>query len=478
MSGNDGNLVTRLTLVATLGGLLFGYDTAVISGAVDAIDAYFIAPQGLGETAANSLAGFTISSALFGCILGAMVAGALSNRYGRRNTLVLAALLFLVSSIGSALPELGLGTIGAMGPDALLPFILYRIMGGIGIGLASMVSPLYIAEIAPPAARGRLVSYNQMAIVIGIVLVYFVNWGIARQGDTSWLHGIGWRWMFASAAVPAALFLGLLLLVPDTPRSLVFRGREAEAAGLLRRLGSQQEADSTLAEIRASLVERSQPLLSFGSRVLIVGILLSVLQQAVGINAVLYYAPTIFRNMGATGDTALLQTVLVGAVNLLATLIAIFTVDRWGRKPLLILGGIQMGVAMAALAICFQANALGTAALLSVLVYIAGFALSWGPVTWVLLSEIFPNSIKGKALSIAVAAQWLANLAVTWSFKVLDGNSWLISLFNHGFTYWLYAVVSVLSAVFVARMVPETKGRSLESIEGFWGRRAAGPSQG
>lgn len=474
MSGNGGNLVTRLTLVATLGGLLFGYDTAVISGAVDAIDAYFIAPQGLGETAANSLAGFTISSALFGCILGATVAGGLSNRYGRRATLVLAALLFLLSSIGSALPELGLGAVGQMGPDALIPFILYRIMGGIGIGLASMVSPLYIAEIAPPEARGRLVSYNQMAIVIGIVLVYFVNWGIARQGDTTWLHDIGWRWMFASAAVPAALFLGLLLLVPDTPRSLVFRGREAEAEGLLRRLGSRQEADSTLAEIRASLVERSQPLLSFGSRVLIVGILLSVLQQAVGINAVLYYAPTIFRNMGATGDTALLQTVLVGTVNLLATLIAIFTVDRWGRKPLLILGGIQMGVAMAALAICFQANALGTAALLSVLVYIAGFALSWGPVTWVLLAEIFPNSIKGKALSIAVAAQWLANLAVTWSFKVLDGNSWLISIFNHGFTYWLYAIVSVLSAVFVARMVPETKGRSLESIEGFWGRRSAG----
>ncbi|AXQ28576.1 D-xylose transporter XylE [Solimonas sp. K1W22B-7] len=471
MSGNDSGLVTRLTLVATLGGLLFGYDTAVISGAVGAIDAYFIAPQGLGETAANSLAGFTVSSALFGCILGAMISGAVSTRYGRRAALILAAALFLVSSVGSALPELGLGAIGAMGPDALLPFILYRILGGIGIGLASMVSPLYIAEIAPREARGRLVSCNQMAIVIGIVLVYFVNWWIARQGDSAWLHASGWRWMFASAALPAGLFLALLMAVPDTPRSLVFRGREAEAQGLLQRLNGAEEGARTLAEIRDSLVERTQPLLSFGGKVLVVGIMLSVLQQAVGINAVLYYAPTIFQNMGATGDTALLQTVLVGSVNLLATLIAIFTVDRWGRKPLLILGGLQMGLAMAALAVCFQVQALGSTALLAVLVYIAGFALSWGPVTWVLLAEIFPNSIKGKALSIAVAAQWLANLAVTWSFKVLDGNSWLISLFNHGFTYWLYAVVSVLSAVFVARMVPETKGRSLESIEGFWTRR-------
>jgi SP family xylose:H+ symportor-like MFS transporter len=473
MSTTTNPLVTRLTLIASLGGLLFGYDTAVISGAVASIDAYFIEPQNLAETARNSLSGFTISSALFGCIIGAAIAGGLANRYGRRAALMFAAVLFLVSSIGSAVPELGLGAIGKMGPDALLPFIFYRMLAGTGIGLASMISPLYIAEIAPRAIRGRLVSYNQMAIVTGIVTVYFVNWAISRQGDEAWLHAVGWRLMLASAAVPAALFLLLLLRVPDSPRWLVLKGRDAEAGALLARLEGAAEAPAALKEIEASLVERTQPLLSFGATVVVVGVLLSVFQQAVGINAVLYYAPAIFRNMGLTGEVALLQTVLIGAVNLLATLIAIFTVDHWGRKPLLIWGALLMALAMAALATCFQVNALGLGALVAVLVYIAGFALSWGPVTWVLLSEIFPNSIKGKALSIAVAAQWVANLAVSWSFKVLDGNAALTALFHHGFAYWLYAGSSVLAAVFVARFVPETKGRSLESIETFWTRRAS-----
>jgi SP family xylose:H+ symportor-like MFS transporter len=332
-----------------------------------------------------------------------------------------------------------------------------------------MVSPLYIAEIAPRAIRGRLVSYNQMAIVIGIVGVYFVNWAIALQGDEAWVHSIGWRLMLGSAALPAALLLALLVRTVDSPRWLVLKNHEAEALALLRRLGGEREAQATLSEIKASLVQHTQPLLHFGAGVVLVGVLLSVLQQAVGINAVLYYAPVIFRNMGAASNMALLQTVLIGTVNLIATLLAIFTVDRWGRKPLLIAGGLIMAVAMAALAACFMTQALGVAALLFVLLYIAGFALSWGPVTWVLLAEIFPNSIKGKALSIAVAAQWLANIAVSWSFRVLDGDAGLTAAFHHGFSYAVFAAASLLAARFLARYVPETRGRTLESIEQFWG---------
>jgi SP family xylose:H+ symportor-like MFS transporter len=469
-AGGAWSLVTRLTLVANLGGLMFGYDTAVISGAVDSIDRYFIDPQGLSETARNSLSGFTVSAALFGCVVGAAVAGWIADRFGRRRALMLAALLFVLSSLGAALPELGLGPIGQMGPAALPSFIAYRMLGGIGIGLASMVSPLYIAEIAPQAIRGRLVSFNQMAIVIGIVGVYFVNWAIAHQGDEAWVHAIGWRLMLASAAAPAALLLVLLFRVPESPRWLVLKRRDVEAGALLRRLGDPDEAEQALTEIQSSLETTTRPLLSYGLAVLVVGIVVSVLQQAVGINAVLYYAPEIFRSMGASSEVALLQTVLVGTINLLATLVAIFTVDSWGRKPLLVGGAVVMATAMFGLAASFQAQTPGLPALLCMLLYIAGFALSWGPVTWVLLSEIFPNSIKGPALSIAVAAQWIANIGVSWSFKVLDGNTALTAMFHHGFAYLLYGVVSILAALFVARWVPETKGRSLEAIERFWAK--------
>lgn len=456
---------TRLTLVATLGGLLFGYDTAVISGAVSSIDQYFIAPRGLAETARNFLSGLMVSSALIGCVIGGAAAGIVANRFGRRGALRLAAGLFVLSSLGAAWPETGLGLAG---PDALPAFVFYRVLGGIGIGIASMASPLYIAEIAPREHRGRLVSYNQMAIVIGIVGVYFVNWAIARQGDEAWLHATGWRLMFASAAIPAGLFFALLFTVPDSPRWFVLRGREPEARSLLQLLG--EDPDRTLGEIRASLSETSgsAPVTSFGLGVLVVGVLVSVFQQVVGINAVLYYAPEIFRNMGSSGDVALQQTVLVGTVNLLATLVAIFTVDGWGRKPLLVLGGFGMAASMAALALCFQFQSLGPIALGSMLVYIASFALSWGPVTWVLLSEMFPNSIRGTALSIAVAAQWVANWIVTLTFKMMDGSSALTATFHHGFAYWVYAAMGVLAALFVMKWVPEPKGKTLEQIEGFW----------
>ena len=461
-------LVNGLTLIAALGGLLFGYDTAVISGAVGAIDANFITPRGLSETAAGSLSGWTISCALLGCVIGAALAGPISQRIGRRGGLLVSAVLFFTSAIGSAFPEFGLGPIGGMGPAALTPFILYRIVGGIGVGIASMLSPLYIAEISPPAQRGKLVTYQQVAIVVGMTLVYFVNWAIAAQGDDSWVLHTGWRYMLLSGAIPAGLFLLLLLLVPESPRWLVMKGRAKEAHDVLLRLTSPAEARTVLSEIEGSLTATSGKLFAFGGLLLFVGIMLSLFQQFVGINAVLYYAPLMFKNMGASTDTALLQTIIVGVANIVFTLVAFHTVDRWGRKPLLVLGALMMAVSMLTLGFLFSSGHVGTAALVAVVAYIAGFALSWGPVVWVLLSEIFPNAIKSKAMALAVAMQWIANLFVSWSFKVLDGNSVLNGLFHHGFAYWVYGGMSVLAALFVLRYVPETKGRTLEAIQHLW----------
>jgi MFS transporter, SP family, xylose:H+ symportor len=474
MHDYQAGLAGKLTFVATLGGLLFGYDTAVISGAVGAIDANFIDPLHLSETARSSLSGWTVSSALFGCILGAAVAGFLSNALGRRGGLIVAGVLFLLSAGGSAYPEFGFGPIGSMGPAALTPFIVYRILCGIGVGIASMLSPLYIAEIAPPGIRGRLVSFNQLSIVLGMLLVYFVNWAIASQGDDAWIKSTGWRLMLASEAMPALVFLALLLRVPDTPRWYVFKGRQDKALGVLTRLMPVVDARATLTEIQTSLslttAERRVRLFAFGSAVIAAGIGLSVFQQLIGINAVLYYGPLMFKNLGAATNSALLQTVVVGIANVVFTVVAIVCVDRVGRKPLLMIGGLVMAAAMFALGSLFYLQTIGLLALAAVVLYIAGFALSWGPVTWVMLSEIYPNAIKSRALAIAVGAQWIANLGVSWSFKIVDGNSTLNALFHHGFAYWVYGAMSVLAAAFVHYALPETKRRSLEQIQILWMR--------
>lgn len=472
MGAQPKNLVSKLTFIATLGGLLFGYDTAVISGAVGAIDVNFIDPLNLSETARSSLSGWTISSALFGCIIGAAIAGWLSTKLGRKGGLLIAAFLFLISAIGSAVPEIGLGPIGGMGPKALWPFIGYRILCGIGVGIASMLSPLYIAEIAPANIRGRLVAFNQLAIVLGMLLVYFVNWAIASNGDDAWINSTGWRLMLASEAIPALMFMLLLFFVPDTPRWLVMKGRVDEATLVLHRIGGADEARITISAIQVSLSnafhDTRAGIFAFGSLVVLVGVALSAFQQLVGINAVLYYAPLMFKNMGATTNTALLQTTIVGLANVVFTVIAIYTVDHFGRKPLLIIGGLVMGASMLALGFLFQAQSLGVPALIAVVAYIAGFAFSWGPVTWVLLSEIFPNAIKDKALAIAVAAQWITNLFVSWSFKILDENSWLNQFSHHGFAYWIYGAMSLFAAFFVYRWVPETKRKTLEDIQHLW----------
>jgi SP family xylose:H+ symportor-like MFS transporter len=462
--------VILLTLIATLGGLLFGYDTAVINGAGSSLQAYFIDPRNLGTDAASSLHGFLISSALIGCIFGGLAGGWVSTRIGRKGGLIVAAVLFLISALGAAAPEFLFAPIGHGGPGYMWNFVFYRILGGIGVGLASMLSPMYIAEIAPARIRGNLVAWNQLAIIFGMLVIYFVNYGISRAGSgDAWLNAIGWRYMFLSGAVPALVFLLLLFLVPETPRYLMLRGNETGARAVLNKLVTNAEAEQEMTEIRASLSEHhSGRMLSFGALLIFIGIMLSVFQQFIGINVVLYYATDIFKGMGLSTNASLWQTIIVGAVNLIFTVVAILTVDKFGRKPLQIIGALVMAVSMIALGTDFLVGGKGMVALMCMLTYIAGFAVSWGPVTWVLLSEIFPNQIRGKAMAVAVAAQWIANYLVSWTFPILDKNPYLVDHFNHGFAYWIYGVMSILAALFVWKVVPETKGRTLEQMESLW----------
>jgi len=300
-----------------------------------------------------------------------------------------------------------------------------------------------------------------------MVVVYFVNYFIARGNSPEWIDTIGWRWMFASEVVPASLFFILLFFVPETPRFHVLKERDDLAANTLTKILGMERAEKTLLQIKESLKEKRLPWLSFGGAVIIIGILLSVFQQFVGINVVMYYASEIFRNMGATTEVSLLQTIVVGVVNMVFTIVAIYMVDKWGRKPLMIIGALGMSISMTALGLFFFFDSQGLAALIAMGAYTAAFAMSWGPVTWVLLSEIFPNAIRG-AMSIAVAAMWIANLAVSWTFPMMNDNALLTRLFNHGFAYWIYGIIGILAALFVWRFVPETKGRPLEEMEKLW----------
>lgn len=452
-----------ITAVTIIGGLLFGYDTAVISGAEQGLEAFFSGSEGFEYTKAWH--GITASSALIGCVIGGAISGIFASRMGRRNSLRVAALLFFLSALGSYCPEFLFFTEGERTLNLLIVFNLYRILGGIGVGLASAICPMYIAEVAPAHMRGRLVSCNQFAIIFGMLVVYFVNYLIRNHLPTAEaMVTIGWRRMFLSEAFPAALFGILLFFVPKTPRYLVLSGRPNEALSVLERINGKVKAAGILSEIKETAKEKSEKLLTYGIGVIIIGILLSVFQQAVGINVVLYYAPRIFENMGATGDISMVQTVVMGIVNIIFTVVAILTVDKFGRKPLLIIGSVGMMIGMVALSILSFMDVIGIGALIFIIIYTASFMMSWGPICWVLISEIFPNTIRGKAVAIAVAAQWIANFLVSSSFPSL--SEWSI-----GGTYLIYATFSMLSAIFVWRWVPETKGKTLEDMSSLWKRK-------
>ncbi|WP_163718139.1 D-xylose transporter XylE [Mangrovibacterium lignilyticum] len=463
--------IIAITIVATLGGLLFGYDTAVISGTVGSLDAFFIQPLGLSETAANSQLGFIVSSALIGCIIGGISGGLISLKLGRKNGLILAAILFFISALGSSYPELFFRPFGEGDYTFYWHFIIYRIIGGIGVGLASMLSPMYIAEISPANTRGKLVSFNQFAIIFGMLVVYFVNYAIASQGDDSWLNNIGWRYMFASEMIPAGLFLFLLLFVPETPRYMALKGNDEKALRVLQKINGPELGSKVLEEIKLTLTTTSGKLFSFGFLIVVIGILLSAFQQFVGINVVLYYAPEIFKNMGSGTDTALLQTIIVGIINLSFTVVAIMTVDKFGRKPLMIIGAVGMAFFMFALGFSFFFQQIGIGALIFMLGYVACFAVSWGPVVWVLLAEIFPNRIRGRAMAVAVAAQWISNYLVSWTFPMMNKSSFLVNNFHNGFAYWIYGIMGILAALFMWKFVPETKGKTLEEMQHLWEKK-------
>ncbi|MEH6986303.1 D-xylose transporter XylE [Cytobacillus firmus] len=457
--------IGSLTLVAAIGGLLFGYDTAVISGAEKSLEIYLIESLGLGSLAH----GATTSSALIGCIIGGLISGYFASKFGRKNSLIAAAFLFFLSALGSAFPEFLFFTKGEPTISLLLTFNLYRIIGGIGVGLASAIVPMYIGEIAPADIRGRLVSFNQFMIIFGMLVVYFVNWGIASGRPLEWINDVGWRYMFASEAIPALAFGLLLLLVPETPRYLAIKNHDDKALAVLTKINGASEAKTILGEIKKSVTASAnvpaEKLFAYGKLVIVIGILLSVFQQFVGINVALYYAPRIFESMGAAKDASMLQTIVMGVINVIFTVVAILTVDKWGRKPLLITGSIGMAIGMFGVAGMAFSNIIGMGTLIFIIVYTASFMMSWGPICWVLISEIFPNKIRGQAVAVAVAAQWAANYFISSTYPMMME-------FSGGLTYGFYGLMSVLSAIFVWKFVPETKGKTLENMESMWKRTA------
>jgi SP family xylose:H+ symportor-like MFS transporter len=450
----DRLFITLVTLVAAMGGLLFGYDTAVISGAIGFMEKFFqLTPA---ET------GWAASCVLVGCVVGASFAGIICDRVGRTPALLIAAALFLLSSIGTSIPA------------AFSSFIFFRIIGGLGVGIASMASPMYIAEITPARIRGRMVSINQFAIIGGMLIVYFVNYFIASNGGSEdWNVHTGWRMMFLSGAVPSGLMLLLTFLVPETPRFLISKGSTEKALNILAKVDGADYAARELATINEAVSHEeggvSELMTSGLLRALLVGIGLSILQQVTGINVILYYAPEIFKAIGhTTSNTALLQTIIVGAVNLLFTVLAIWKVDGFGRRPLMIIGYAGMGLFTFGQAQFFYNQSQGVGVLLCMLGDIAFFALSAGPITWVLLAEIYPNKVRGRAMAIATAAQWVANYLVSQTFPLMNESAFLTDRFHKAFPYWIYGSFCVLAVIFVVKFVPETKEKSLEEIELLW----------
>ena len=463
-----------IVLVAVIGGLLFGYDTAVISGAERGLQAFFQSAPDFAYT--DGWHGFTTSSALIGCIIGAFLSGVLAGRLGRKRSLFIAGVLFFLSALGSYYPEFLFFEKGAASKGLLVAFNCYRVLGGIGVGLASALCPMYIAEIAPANKRGKLVSWNQFAIIFGQLVVYFVNFLIIRSHASdpdvvAWTNAIGWRVMFVSEAVPAGLFALLILLVPETPRYLALNGQDDKALEVLSNVNGEAKAREILEQIKATAVEKREKLFAYGFIVVFIGCMLSVFQQIIGINAVLYFAPRIFESMGVSNN--MLFTVIMGIINISFTLVAVFTVEKLGRKPLLITGSLGMAVGALGVALSNVLTLPAIVPVLSIMVYSACFMFSWGPICWVYMSELFPNTIRSQATAIAVAFQWIFNFIVSSTFVPMY-NMKLGSMgdsFGHFFAYALYGLICVVAAVFVWRLVPETKGKTLEDMTALWRER-------
>ncbi len=431
--------VVFISAVAALGGLLFGFDTAVISGVLNFIQPYF----GLSEAGL----GWTVSSLLFGCMVGVVVAGKIGDKYGRKKVLMLASLLFFVSALVSA------------GSIHLVIFVGARVIGGLAVGIASILSPMYIAEIAPAKYRGSLVSLNQLAIVTGILIAFFTNYMLIGTGEDNW------RWMLLVMALPAVLLFFSLFFMPESPRWLVAVGNDASAMKVLEKTSVENEAGLRLSEIKQSLENKEEgsyrDLLKPKTRnILWIGIILSVFQQITGINSIMYYAPKIFAQIGQSSDTALLQTVAIGSINLIFTALAMVFIDRFGRKRVILLGSAGMAAMLSGLSLLYKINATsGILVLVFILGYIAFFASSLGPALWVVVSEIFPNNLRSIGMSVALVSLWAACIIVSVIFPVI------LEALNGAITFMIFAIICILCFAYVWKYVPETKGKTLEELE-------------
>ena len=440
MQPSQKNYIFLISAIAALGGLLFGFDTAVISGTTPFIKPYF----GLDDI----WLGWTVSSLLAGCIIGVISAGKPSDVFGRKKTLMSAAILFALSAIGSALAT------------HLSVFIGFRVLGGFGVGIASMLSPMYISEVSPAASRGRLVSFNQLAIVIGILLAFISNAMLVDTGENNW------RWMLAVMGLPAVLFFIFLFFAPESPRWLVQKGFSEKAFIILEKVNGSDLAKEELLSIEESIKTEEdngtyREVFSLRMRpILIIGVFVSVFSQITGINSIMYYAPVIFQSIGEGASSAITQTALIGGGNLIFTFVAILLIDKLGRKPLLIGGVIGMIVSLTSIAIAFYLKKYeGYLILFLILTYIASFSASVGPVGWVLLSEIFPNKLRSKAMSISIVSLWLANFLLILVFPVI------LNRFGGATAFLFFDTMCVLLLLFTIFRIPETKGKSLEELE-------------
>lgn len=446
-SAENTRYIYFISIVAAVGGLLFGYDTAVIAGAIGFLQIKFdLSP---------AMTGWAASSAIWGCVIGAIFAGHLSDRFGRKKILLLSAVLFAVSSIGSAIPE------------NLTEFVLARFIGGLGVGAASILSPLYISEISPAKIRGTLVTLYQVAIVVGINLIYVINYLIAGMGDEAWNIHTGWRYMVGSEIVPSVLFFFLLLLVPESPRWLAKKGNEALALSILNKINGERKGAIILREINETLNEEQgtfSELFKPGLRkAMIIGMMLAIFSQITGINSIIYYAPEIFKSAGFGTESAFMQTIIIGMIITLFTFVAVVLIDKLGRRKLLLWGVSGMTISLCAIGLVYHFNWTGGVWLLvSILCFIACFGASLGPIPWVIMSEIFPNRTRGLAMSVSVLLLWLSIVAITQFFPML------LEAIGGAYTYWLFLVNAIILLVFIWKAIPETKGRSLEEIEKGW----------
>jgi SP family arabinose:H+ symporter-like MFS transporter len=441
--------VVFATGVTAIGGFLFGYDTAVINGANSFLKAH------LNLTPAQE--GIAGASAILGCIPGAMCAGFLSDKFGRKKMLFLCAILYAVSGLLSAIP------------NSFGQFLAARLISGLGIGASSMICPVYIAEIAPEKFRGRLGALFQLGIVTGIFLTLFVNKVIQGCGDEAWNTAYGWRWMLGMEIVPAIIFIALLFAVPESPRWLAQKNRETEARNILEKVGGKHHAATELAAIREATSQEagkfSELFTGIYFKPLLLAVLLALFQQFCGINAIMYYSTKIFATAGGGTNAAFTSSVWVGLINLLFTFVAIGFVDKIGRRPLLLIGTAVQAVALGLVGWMFHTGASGLPLLLCVILFIAAFAMAMGPITWLLCSEIFPNQVRGRAMSVAAFTIWTACYVVAQTFPMMNDNPAI----GPAKTFWIYGGVSLVSFFFVLVLIPETKGRTLEQIEKMWG---------